>query len=261
MKKLIFSTICLLFLFTLFAEEAVTFSKYETEHQILYFSSNLDPSVIDRLIADAERSEEFIKALYGWVPKKKIAVVYDRETDTANGWSNAFMKNSIFLYIYPPERYSTLSSYKNWEFGLHVHEYTHSTQIGQARGFPRVMNLIFGDFYFIGGTVPTWMIEGAAVYSESVSEGKGRLNSPLYKKYLYSFFDAGTELKLGELSGVTDHWLGGNLPYLYGTFFYAYLINHVGADGMKRFFEELSDDFFPILMTRAGKMAFYWSLI
>lgn len=246
--------------FALFAEERVTFSRYETEHQILYFSSNLDPSVIDRLIADAERSEEFIKALYGWTPKKKIAVVYDRETDTANGWSNAFMKNSIFLYIYPPDRYSTLSSYKNWEFGLHVHEYTHSTQIGQARGFPRVMNLIFGDFYFIGGTVSTWMLEGAAVYSESVSEGKGRLNSPLYKKYLYSFFDAGTELKLGELSGVTDHWLGGNLPYLYGTFFYAYLIDHVGADGMKRFFEELSDDFFPFLMTRAGKMAFHKSI-
>ncbi len=246
--------------FALLAEERVTFSRYETEHQILYFSSNLDPSVIDRLIADAERSEEFIKALYGWVPKKKIAVVYDRETDTANGWSNAFMKNSIFLYIYPPDRYSTLSSYKNWEFGLHVHEYTHSTQIGQARGFPRVMNLIFGDFYFIGGTVPTWMIEGAAVYSESISEGKGRLNSPLYKKYLYSFFDAGTELKLGELSGVTDHWLGGNLPYLYGTFFYAYLVEKVGADGMKRFFEELSDDFFPFLMTRAGKMAFHKSI-
>ena len=260
MKKLIFSIIFLLFSFILFAEEAVTFSKYETEHQILYFSSNLDTSVIDRLISDAERSEEFIKALYGWVPKKKIAVVYDRETDTANGWSNAFMKNSIFLYIYPPERYSTLSSYKNWEFGLHVHEYTHSTQIGQARGFPRVMNLIFGDFYFIGGTVPTWMIEGAAVYSESVSEGKGRLNSPLYKSYLDSFFKAGTELKLGELSGVTDHWLGGNLPYLYGTFFYSYLVEKVGADGMKRFFEELSDDFFPFLMTRAGKMAFRKSI-
>ena len=260
MKNLIISTFLLFFSFAIFAEERVTFSRYGTEHQILYFSSNLDPSVIDRLIADAERSEDFIKELYGWTPKKKIVVVYDRETDTANGWSNAFMKNSIFLYIYPPERYSTLSSYKNWEFGLHVHEYTHSTQIGQARGFPRVMNLIFGDFYFIGGTVPTWMIEGAAVYSESVSEGKGRLNSPLYKKYLYSFFDAGTELKLGELSGVTDHWLGGNLPYLYGTFFYAYLIDHVGADGMKRFFEELSDDFFPFLMTRAGKMAFHKSI-
>lgn len=260
MKNIIISIFLLFLSFALFAEERVSFSRYETEHQILYFSSNLDPSVVDRLIADAERSEEFIKALYGWTPKKKIAVVYDRETDTANGWSNAFMKNSIFLYIYPPDRYSTLSSYKNWEFGLHVHEYTHSTQIGQARGFPRVMNLIFGDFYFIGGTVPTWMLEGAAVYSESVSEGKGRLNSPLYKKYLYSFFDAGTELKLGELSGVTDHWLGGNLPYLYGTFFYAYLIEHVGADGMKRFFEELSDDFFPFLMTRAGKMAFRKSI-
>ncbi len=260
MKNIIISIFLLFLSFALLAEERVTFSRYETEHQILYFSSNLDPSVIDRLIADAERSEEFIKALYGWVPKKKIAVVYDRETDTANGWSNAFMKNSIFLYIYPPDRYSTLSSYKNWEFGLHVHEYTHSTQIGQARGFPRVMNLIFGDFYFIGGTVPTWMIEGAAVYSESISEGKGRLNSPLYKKYLYSFFDAGTELKLGELSGVTDHWLGGNLPYLYGTFFYAYLVEKVGADGMKRFFEELSDDFFPFLMTRAGKMAFHKSI-
>ena len=93
MKNLIISTFLLFLSFAIFAEETVTFSKYETEHQLLYFSSNLDPSVIDRLIADAERSEEFIKALYGWVPKKKIAVVYDRETDKANGWSIAFMKN------------------------------------------------------------------------------------------------------------------------------------------------------------------------
>ena len=83
-KNLIISEVLLFFSLFVFAEERVTFSKYETEHQILYFSSNLDPSVIDRLIADAERSEEFIKALYGWTPKKKIAVVYDRETDTGN---------------------------------------------------------------------------------------------------------------------------------------------------------------------------------
>ena len=62
MKNLIISEVLLFFSLLVFAEEAVTFSRYETEHQILYFSSNLDPSVIDRLIADAERSEEFINA-------------------------------------------------------------------------------------------------------------------------------------------------------------------------------------------------------
>ena len=71
MKNLIILEVLLFFSIFVFAEGSVTFSKYETEHQILYFSSNLDPSVIDRLIADAERSEEFIKALYGWVPKKR----------------------------------------------------------------------------------------------------------------------------------------------------------------------------------------------
>ena len=55
MKNIIISIFLLFLSFALLAEERVTFSRYETEHQILYFSSNLDPSVIDRLIADAEQ--------------------------------------------------------------------------------------------------------------------------------------------------------------------------------------------------------------
>ncbi|HPA57987.1 MAG TPA: hypothetical protein PLT70_11220, partial [bacterium] len=77
------------------AHEKVKFRKYETEHQVLYFSSNLDESVIPRLIKQAVKSEEFIKDLYGWVPQKKIITVYDRETDTANGWSRSYLKNVI----------------------------------------------------------------------------------------------------------------------------------------------------------------------
>ena len=233
--------------------EKVTFSKYETDYQILYFSSNLDSSAIARFIRQAKRSEDFLKALYGWVPDDKIVVVYDRETDMANGWSRSYLKKTIFLYTYPPERYSTLSSYSSWEQGLHVHEYTHSVQIGNTKGFPKYFNKIFGNLYFPGGMIPVWALEGAAVYSESMISGKGRLHSPIYKSYFDSFFLKGKELTLGELSGVSDHWMGGGLSYLFGTFFFSYIIEKNGKEKVADFFEDISDNLFPLLTNRSAR--------
>lgn len=235
------------------AFEKVSFSKYETEYQILYFSSNLNRSVIARLIRQAKKSEDFLKALYGWVPDEKIVTVYDRETDVANGWSRSYLKKTIFLYTYPPERYSTLSSYSSWEQGLHVHEYTHALQIGNTKGFPKYFNKIFGNLYFPGGMIPVWALEGAAVYSESMISGKGRLHSPIYKSYFDSFLLKGNELSLGELSGVSDHWMGGGLQYLFGTFFYSYIIEKKGKEKLGKFFEDVSDNLFPFLMNFSAK--------
>jgi hypothetical protein len=101
--------------------------------------------------------------------------------------------------------------------------------------------------------IPRWAVEGAAIYSESLIEGKGRLNSPLYKAHFNSFFLKGKELSLGELSGISDHWMGGGLPYLYGTYFYAYLVEKTGKKQLAAFFDELSDDAFPFLANRAAR--------
>ncbi|HNW83306.1 MAG TPA: hypothetical protein PKG52_10495 [bacterium] len=240
-------------IFELYSLERVKFRKYETDHQIIYFSSNLSDGAVSRLIKQAKRSEEFIEALYGWVPKKKIVTVYDRETDTANGWSRSYLKNTMFLYTFPAERYSELNSYKSWEQGLHVHEYTHATQIGMTKGFPKFINTVFGNIYFPGGMAPRWMLEGAAVYSESLIDGKGRLNSPLYKAQFDSFFLKGNELTIGELSGISDHWMGGGLQYLFGTYFYAYLVENKGKKAVSDLFVELSDDVIPFMVQWASK--------
>lgn len=261
-RKMITTVFLTLFLTTgIHAFEKVTFSKYETEYQILYFSSNLNRSVIPRLIRQAKKSEEFLKALYGWVPDEKIVTVYDRETDTANGWSRSYLKKTIFLYTFPPERYSTLSSYASWEQGLHVHEYTHALQIGNTRGFPKYFNKIFGNLYFPGGMIPVWALEGAAVYSESMISSKGRLHSPIYKSYFDSFLLKGNELSLGELSGVSDHWMGGGLSYLFGTFFYSYIMEQKGKEKLGKFFEDVSDNLFPFLMNFSAKRTIGSSMI
>lgn len=233
-----------------FSMERLTWQKYRTKHMTLYFSSNFDSRVIPYLIKQAQRSEEFIKTLYGWEPQHNIAVVFDRETDMANGWSQSFIKDKIHLFIYPPQELSSLGNYKNYELNLLVHEYTHSSQTGMTSGIPKYINYIFGNLFYPGALLPVWLIEGAAVYSESNIDNTGRLHFPLYRTYLNSFFSKGNPFSIDQLSGSYENWLGGENEYLYGTFFYDYMVRTCGAQSLSLYFKEASDNVIPYIVER-----------
>ncbi len=230
--------------------------RYETDSLVLYFPENLDRRQIFFLIDESKRSTELLRKLYGWKADKKIVAVFDRKTDMANGYSRSYLKRRMHFYLYPPEHLSSLSNFKSYEGNLIVHEFSHALQVGNAGGIPKFINSIFGDYLFPGTLLPRWLKEGFAVYSESELDGTGRKNSVLYRNYLQSFFDSNRVLSLGALSGDPDHWLSGSALYLYGTFFYDYVVSLHGTEKAAKFFEEISDNVVPFLVEMEARGSF-----
>ncbi|HOW51528.1 MAG TPA: hypothetical protein PLV42_05725 [bacterium] len=233
---------------------------YRTGNLILYFSTDIDERLIPYLIEKTELAEQFLISLYGWKADRRIPLVFDRETDEANGWSSVYMKDGIRLLLYPPEEFSPLANHKDYALNLVVHELTHSLQIGLVSGVPKWINYVFGNLFYPAQLSPGWLLEGVTVYSESAIDGTGRLHSPLWRAWFESFFRKGNELTLGELSGANDHWMGGHIPYLYGTFFYDFLMRRHGPENMALFFDELSDNVIPFLIEYEARKIFDESL-
>ncbi len=236
---------------------------HRTGNLILYFSTDLDPRLIPYLIEKTELAEQFLVSLYGWKADRRIPLVFDRETDESNGWSAVYMKDGICLLLYPPEEFSALANHKDYALNLIVHELTHSLQIGLVSGVPKWINYVFGNLFYPAQLSPGWLLEGVTVYSESSIDGTGRLHSPLWRAWFDSFFRKGNELTLGELSGSTDHWMGGHIPYLYGTFFYEFVMQRHGPGKLATFFDELGDNVMPFLIEYEAKKLFdetFWTM-
>ncbi len=252
-------TIFIFFLFfatTIFSYPRIYYKKYETKYSILYFPNTFDKSLIPFLVKQVTRSEKFIEKLYGWKPKIKTVVVFNRELDSANGWSRSFLKPKITLYVYPPEIYSTLANYKNFELNLFVHEYTHFTQMSQTNGFASLINFVFGNLFYPNSVLPVWLLEGTAVFSESEIEKTGRLHSLIYKSMFNSFFYNSTPFELSTLNGFPEHWLGGANEYLFGTFFYNYLMEEYGSKKISKFYNKVSKNFTPFFPLFDAKPVF-----
>ncbi len=261
---LLFTLFSILFLSThLAAADKPGYLVHRTGDLILYFSTDLDPRLIPYLIEKTELAEQFLFSLYGWKADRRIPLVFDRETDESNGWSQVYQRDGIRLLLYPPEELSVLATHKDYALNLIVHELTHSFQIGLTSGVPKWINYLFGNLFYPAQLSPGWLLEGVAVYSESSVDGTGRLHSPLWRAWFDSFFRKGNELTLGELSGSNDHWMGGHIPYLYGTFFYDFLFRRHGAEKTARFFDELGDNVLPFLHDWEAKELFgetFWTM-
>jgi len=251
-----FFCLCLFWIAFLYAAEAPRYLVHRTGNLVLYFSRDLEPGLIPYFIERTELAERFLASLYGWKADRRIPIVFDREFDDANGWSQVYQKDAIRLLIYPPEEFSVLANHRDYVLNLIVHELTHSLQIGLVSGVPKWINYLFGNLFYPAQLSPGWLLEGAAVYSESAIDGTGRLHFPLWRSWFDSFFQKGTVLSLSEISGSTDHWMRGHLPYLYGTFFYDFLMRRHRSEALAAFFAAMSDNVVPYLDEVEAKKTF-----
>ena len=76
-----------------------------------------------------------------------------------------------------PRAEELLGNTTDWLEVAFTHEYTHVLHLDRSRGFMRGVRGVFGraPFVFPNLFLPTWQIEGYAVYEESRMTGEGRV--------------------------------------------------------------------------------------
>jgi hypothetical protein len=206
----------------------------ETPHFRVNYPEGYD-RIAQKAAQFAEDAHDKVSAYFGGVvPKNKTEFTLFDHEDTVNGLALPYVNNAMYIYLTTPDADLRWGRYDDWLKLVIIHEYTHVLHFEVVDGFPSVLNSIFGRILFPNLFQPTFLIEGLAVTTESMftSEGKGgRLHDGDYDMLLRADVLANRQLSIDQAGGyyLTD-FPGGDTPYVYGTFFYKYIVNTYGAD-------------------------------
>ncbi|MEB2310324.1 MAG: BamA/TamA family outer membrane protein [Sorangiineae bacterium] len=201
----------------------------ETPHFRVSYHSGLE--------APAQRLANLSESIYarltpalGYAPSARTELLLTDDTDSANGSATAIPYNAVRLFATAPDDMSPLGDYDDWLGELVTHEFTHILHADNISGLPAVVNAILGKTYAPNQAQPRWVLEGLAVAMETAHTGGGRLRSSLWDMYLRADVLEGNLARLDQFSNSARRWPGGNLWYLYGSEFIAWIEDVYGPD-------------------------------
>jgi hypothetical protein len=201
----------------------------KTPHFRVHYHGGLQ-GIAQRVASSAESVYQRLVPQMGWVPKQVTEIVVTDDTDSANGSASTIPYNIVRLFATAPDDMSPLGDYDNWINELITHEYTHILQIDNTSGLPALGNAILGKTFAPNQAQPRWILEGLAVVMETEHTSGGRLRSSQFDMYLRADVLDGRLARLDQISNPARRWPGGNLWYLYGANFIAWIVDIYGPD-------------------------------
>jgi len=172
--------------------------------------------------------------------------------DNANGNATFFPFNQIEIFLFSPPPDSTLGSYQEWIPLVLSHELTHIYHFNSGSGVTYFLRRLLGSnpAFYPAVYMPVWVMEGAAVYGETVMNKWGRLNTPDFDLMLEQIYKHGKMPDWGDFWGQPSRWPGGTSYYLYGAFFLQFLADNYGPDKLKEFIRLFTRYPLPIRFSR-----------
>jgi len=187
-------------------------------------------------------------------PHDRTHIVLLDALDDANGWATPLPYNLITLYITQPfgESIFGAANYDDWMRLLITHEYTHIVQLDMVDSLPKVLRNIFGNLYFPNMFEPVWMTEGLAVYEETELTGGGRNRSPIADMILRMAVLEKNFPGISHAANYTEQWPAGEVPYLFGGSFTAFIAKKYGPEKLAGLSVEYSGRWWPFLVDDTG---------
>lgn len=201
----------------------------ETPHFRVHFHSGLG-SVARRTADLAEDIHRRLAPHLGWAPSEITHLTLADDSDSANGSATSLPYNQIRLFVTAPDDMSPLGDYDDWTLELLTHEYTHVLHVDNTSGIPALVNALIGKTYSPNQAQPRWILEGLAVAMESEHSSGGRLRSTQFDMFLRADVLSGRLARLDQISNPPRRWPSGNLWYLYGGKFIAWIHDVYGPD-------------------------------
>ena len=169
-----------------------------------------------------------------YTPQSKTYVVLTDHVDAANGYATPMPNNKIVLFLWEPGAGDSFLGLRSpdWLTLVFTHEYTHIVQLDMVDGLNEYGRKIFGRIVLPNASLPMWMIEGLAVYTETKFQD-GRGYHPHYDMMMRTEVLEDTFKKLDEMAAIGFRkWPMGTVYYLYGYFFMQYLVDTYGEESI-----------------------------
>jgi Omp85 superfamily domain/WD40-like Beta Propeller Repeat len=210
----------------------------ETPHFRVSFHGGLEP-LAQRAAAMAERAYTVLGKDLDQTPSELVEILLTDDSDYANGSAGAVPYNTIRLYATAPDDMSALGDYDDWLNELLTHEYTHIVHVDNVSGLPALLNKVMGKTSIPNQWQPRWILEGLAVAMETTHTSGGRLRSSQFDMYLRADVLERRFAGLDAMSGSPRRFPGGNIWYLYGSAFVAFINDTYGPNT----FAAVADDY------------------
>ncbi len=191
-------------------------------------------------------------------PSGKVDLVIADSYDYVNGYATPFPSNRIVVYAHPPVDAPELRNYDDWSQLVITHELTHIFHLDRSDGIWRIGRSILGrnPALFPNSYLPSWLLEGLAVYYESRITGSGRLEGTEHYMIARAAAEAHHLPRLGDISRESTRFPGGESVYAYGGLIFDYLSRTRGPQSVARFIDVTSRDIFPLSLNAKAKRAF-----
>jgi Periplasmic component of the Tol biopolymer transport system len=228
----------------------------ETAHFRVHFIKALEPEA-RRGAVNAERAFADLSTQLR-PPGGKVDLVIADNYDEVNGYATPFPTNRIVVFAHPPIDAQELRNYDDWSRLVITHELSHIFFLDRADGLWRVGRSVFGrnPAFFPNSFLPSWLVEGLAVYYESRITGYGRLEGPEHYMIARAAAEAHRFPRLSEISRETSRFPGGESVYAYGGLIFDYLSRTRGPESVRKFIDLNSMRLFPLSLNARAKMAF-----
>lgn len=186
-------------------------------------------------------------------PTEKIEIIVSDATDFENGFAITVPYNRVNLFTVGPSSASQLGYTSDSLELLVIHEIFHIVHLEISSGIPAFFNRVFGKFWPPNQIVPTWLVEGMAVYAETKLTSGGRIRSPLLDARLRLSALEGDLWEFDDLTNVSRRTPGGTGAYLYGGRFLAELVAHHGEEIFAKFAHAYGGTPIPYAIERTWK--------
>lgn len=232
MKKLL-SLLLLFYLPISVAKTDPSFSwmTLSSPHFLIHYHQG-EEAIAQRAVVLAEDVHARLTPRMKSQPHDRTHIVLVDAMDDANGSATPLPYNLITLYITQPfsESIFGASNYDDWLRMLITHEYTHIVHLDMVHGLPDTLHTIFGNLYFPNLFQPVWLIEGLAVYEETELTGGGRNRSPASDMVLRMAVLEHNFPGISLAANYSEKWPGGQIPYLFGGGFTAFIAKKYGRE-------------------------------
>ncbi|HYM24004.1 MAG TPA: hypothetical protein VEU08_12385 [Vicinamibacterales bacterium] len=244
---------------TLF-DPALRFRALTTEHFVIYFHQGAQPLAM-RLAPIAEETWRALARPMGVTPPRLTRVVLADQTELANGYATPLPRDTIVIFTTWPGGVETLGETDDFLRLAFTHEFTHIVHLDRSVGWAQPVRAIFGrsPIAFPNLLLPTWQIEGLAVYEESAITGEGRLHAGDFRAIVGEAARQHALEPLDRVNGGLTDWPGGTAAYAYGLGFHRYLADRFGAESLGNLADATAHEL-PYFGSRAFKSVYGESL-